>query len=101
MRLDPVPNNAFLYNLGTILYFTGRPEEAIPPLKKACERTYWTPALVFLAASYAAAGRMEEAKRQAAYSRASAESILNRLRPYKNPADVRRVLDDLAKAGAE
>ena len=101
-RLNPLPSYDNLNNLGIILYFVGRPEEAIPPLKKVYDRTGWMPTLVFLTASYVAVGRMEEAERQAAYFyRAEPERVLTAIRPYKFPADVRRVLDDLAKAGVK
>ena len=103
MRLDPLPHDDILQNLGIILYFVGRPEEAIPSLKKIYERRGWEMTLRFLIASYVAAGRMEEAERQAAYiiQPATLEFLLTKVRPYKFPADVRRVRDDLAKVGVK
>ena len=108
MRSDPLPPIRYLHTLGIILYFVGRPEEAIPPLKKVFERTQRVPSmrrvetmtLVFLIASYVAAGRMEEAERQAAYFN-PADPVVSLSGPYKLPADGRRVLDDLAKAGVK
>ncbi len=99
-RLNPLPPIDYLNNFGITLYFVGRPEEAIPPLKKVYDRTGWESTLVFLTASYVAAGRMEEAERQAAYYN-PAGPVVSLSGPYKLPADGRRVLDDLAKAGVK
>ena len=103
LRMNPRPPIYYWNTLGIILYFVGKPEEAIPHLKKVHGLTGWGSSLIFLIASNAAAGRIEDAKWHAEYPpRLMAPSlVLAKKRPYKHPTDLRRVLADLAKAGVK
>jgi TolB-like protein/class 3 adenylate cyclase len=101
MRLDPLPPYQDILRLGIALYFSGRPEEAIPLLE---ESQFWGfEGNYFLIASYVAAGQMEDAKWAAGtYSMLWKPSyLLTEMIPFKNPADVQRMLEDLAKAGVK
>ena len=107
MRLDPFPPDQYILRLGIALYFSGRPEKAISRLKKGpldlpLETTAFE-SVYFLIASYVAAGQLEEAKWVAdTFPWGHKPSyLLTEIMPFKNPADVQRILADLAKAGVK
>lgn len=93
-----------LHALGEIYYFVDKPEKAILLMKEVFGRTRWYTAGYYLVASYVAVGRMDEAnsvvKQNPGHFSASS-ILLPKYRPFKNQADLQRVLDDLAKAGVE
>ena len=84
----------------------GRYEEAIAAYKKALTRNpNLLPAHQFLATIYSGLGRKEEARAEVAeILRISPNFSLEVLRqrlPYKDPADLERVLAGLRKAGLQ
>jgi adenylate cyclase len=104
MRLSPYYPDWFLGELGRALYLTEQYDEAINALKQRLQRNpKSSEAHVLLAAAYGASGRHEEAET------ALAEFL--KPRPYytlkhyargefyKNPEDLKRVLEGLRKAG--
>jgi hypothetical protein len=82
---------------------TGRYDEAITTLKKVLTPGQFPGLfrLLFLAASYSALGREEEARvEMAEVLKISPQFSLEGVRqPYKDPADLKRFIDLLRKAG--
>jgi adenylate cyclase len=104
MRLNPHYPPSYLFVLGTAYRLMGRYEEAIAAYKKALtHNSNYSPAHQFLAAIYSELGREEEARAEVAeVLRISPNFSLEVLRqrlPYKDPADLERLLDGLRKAG--
>jgi tetratricopeptide (TPR) repeat protein len=104
MRLDPhYPVHCLIF-LGEAYYWLGRYEEAIAAEKKALLRN---PddlgAHVRLAAFYGELGREEEAQVALAETLRLSPNysleVVRQITPYKNPADLERVLTALRRAG--
>ena len=106
LRLNPSLPDRYQYVAGGIYYQTAQYEKAINIFRSLVERDPITSCPnLFLVASYAASGRLEEAK--------SAVAEFFKIRPdernpitcihnrsgFKNQADKDRLLNDLAKTG--
>jgi adenylate cyclase len=103
-RLDPKPPYLFFTYLAMAYYNTDMHEEAIAASKKALGLAPGSLMdHLWLAVTYSALGREKEARAEIEEARKlnSRMSIthLSRVFPYKNPADLERVLNDLRKAG--
>ncbi len=106
MRLNPEYDVWYLWFLGHAYFLTGQYEEAIGALKRVITRNpNFHPAHVYLAASYSELGREEEARAEAAeLKRLSPDLSLEAWRerlPYKDPAVLERLFEDLRKAGVK
>jgi adenylate cyclase len=107
MRLNPYYPAWYLPVLGFAYRFTGQYEEAIALLETWRARANPRSAIphLFLAITYEEAGRGEEAQIAVAeiLKRKPKASITGYLKaktfPYKNPADIEKVVDLLRKAG--
>jgi tetratricopeptide (TPR) repeat protein len=107
MRLSPYYPAWYLPVLGFAYRFTGQYEEAIALLETWRARANPRSALpyLFLAITYEEAGRGEEAQIAVAeiLKRKPKASITGYLKaktfPYKDPADIDKVVDSLRKAG--
>jgi adenylate cyclase len=103
-RLNPFASSSKYYNFGYALWMMGQYEEAIEAGKEARNRG---PNDIFghilLAATYIELGRAEDARLSAAeVLRIKPEITLKwlaKMLPWKNKADVDRLIDDLRKAG--
>jgi len=102
LRLNPNTDAGGFYFLGSGYYLTGRYDDAIRTLKQGLGREYnHADSQIVLAASYAQAGRLEDA--------ASTAKMVLKLRPFfefdsyamafRKPADRERILEGLRKAG--
>jgi len=104
LRLSPFPGAAPFSVLGRAYFMTGRYDESVATFKKALNVSpNFLNGHVYLAACYISMGREEEAiaavkKVLKIYPKFSIESWAKRL-PFKNEADVERVLSALRKAG--
>ncbi len=104
LRLSPFPGAAPFSVLGRAYFMTGRYDESIATFKKALiVSPNFLDGHVYLAACYISMGREEEAgtavkKVLEINPKFSIESWAKRL-PFKNEADVERVLSALRKAG--
>ena len=106
MRLNPMYQSEYLWNLGHAYYLMGRYQEAIEILKRARDRDPdYLPPHVYLAASYSNLGQEEEARAEASeYDRMSLQTPLEAWRhrlPYKNQAVLEHLFVSLRKAGLE
>ncbi len=101
-RFDPNPLPTTFHTLGTAYYFKERYDEVIVTLEDAIGRhPHHFPLHIVLTAAYAAAGRMDDARRAAA--------AVRHLHPFfevdfygeafRDPAARERIRDDLRKAG--
>jgi adenylate cyclase len=107
MRLSPYYPAWYLPVLGMAYRFTGQYEKAIDAMESWRARANPRSALphLFLAIFYVEAGRGEEAQVAVAEilkrkPKASIEGYLKaKTFPYKDPADIERVVDSLRKAG--
>jgi tetratricopeptide (TPR) repeat protein len=104
MRLSPIYPDWFLSELARAYFLMGRYEEAIEALQRRLQHDPNSgEALILLAASESAAGRLDKAK--AALDKFLAPRPAYTLRHYasgeffKNPEDLNRVLEALRKAG--
>lgn len=104
MRLNPRYPDDYLFVLGIAYRNMKRCEEALTPLKKfVASNPNHTPAHVNLAICYAELDRFEEARTEIE----EAQKLVPKLSleeakqnwPYKNPADLERILAALRKAG--
>jgi len=102
LRLNPNTDAGSYFFLGLGYYLTGRYDDAIRTLKQGAGREYSHADIhIALAASYAQAGRLEDA--------ASTAKMVLKLRPFfefdsyamafRKPADRERILEGLRKAG--
>lgn len=101
MRLSPYCPNWYASNLAQALYMLGRYEEAIRSLSGLQPQNLLT--RLYLAASYAELGRLDEARAQMAEAlkldpELTAEKAGSR-RPFKRDEDRAHYLDGLRKAG--
>jgi TolB-like protein/class 3 adenylate cyclase len=104
MRLNPYYPFTYDFELGHAYYLTGRKDEAVATWKQTLvHNPNFLPAYLGLAGAYSELGRAAEA-------RAAGAEVLKRVPnysldlvkqtwPYKDPADLERVLDGLRKAG--
>jgi tetratricopeptide (TPR) repeat protein len=104
MRLNPIYQTEYLWNLGHAYYLMGRYQEAIGILKRARDRDPdYLPPHVYLAASYSNLGQEDEAWAEASeYERLSFQTPIEAWRhrlPYKNQAVLEHLFDSLRKAG--
>jgi TolB-like protein len=104
MRLNPMHQTEYLWNLGHTYFLMGRYKEAIVTLKIARDRNpEYLPVHVYLCASYIKLGQEKEARAEAAEvnrlsPQTSIEAWKQRL-PYKNQAVLEHLFDSLRKAG--
>ncbi len=104
LRLNPFPPSYYLHNLGRAYRMMGRYEDAIPEFKKALHHSPNSLfALTELAATYILLGREEEARTIAEQlltmnPKFSLEGFPKKL-PFKNQAEIERLIDALRKAG--
>ena len=104
MRLNPMYQTEYLWNLGHAYFLRGRYGETIETLKRARDRNpKYLPVHVYLSASYINQGQQKEARAEAAEAsmlspQTSMEAWKQRL-PYKNQAVLERLIDSLRKAG--
>jgi adenylate cyclase len=104
MRLNPQYPPFYLHSLGLAYREAGRYEEALAPLKKVLTlNPNFAPSHWNLAICYAELGRPEEAQAEVEEAlrlnpKASLEWMKENV-PYKNPADLERMLAALRKAG--
>jgi TolB-like protein/tetratricopeptide (TPR) repeat protein len=106
MRLSPLDPLMFGMHAGLAFahFFASRYDEAASWAEKALhEQPGWTPALRTAAASYALAGRKQEAQEAMARLRQLAPEIritrLKDLMPLRRPEDLNRFTEGLRKAG--
>ena len=89
------------YHLGRVLLLQKRYDEAIAAFERSSSMPFWVRA--YLAACHALSGRDERARDYAAQvvDLAPAFSIARfaRKEPFKNPADLQRLIDGLRRAG--
>jgi adenylate cyclase len=104
LRLNPIPPSYYLYELAAAYRMVGQYEDSIATYKKALDRD--PNHLVVhagLTATYSVAGRLDDARAQAAevlrvQPNFSAERYARRW-PYKDKAETERLIDALLKAG--
>jgi adenylate cyclase len=104
MDLNPYYTFDYPYNLGRALYGLGRYAKAAKALEKAVQKNQnAVPAHVFLAASYRQLGRQDDAEWEVEQCLMSApETTLSQIAntlPFKDEAELERLLDDLRQAG--
>jgi adenylate cyclase len=104
LRLDPKPQYMIFLRLGMVYYHNGMYEEALSAYKKGLEVSPNAPTLHWrLACAYSALRREKEARGEIDEVRRLAPKLsiayLSKMWPYKNPADLEQVLNDLRKAG--
>ena len=104
LRLDPIPPSWLYDSLGLAYNLIGKYEEAIDFENKALRRSpndFF--AHIHLTASYAEAGRMEQAREQTAellrINPKFTLSALSKAYPFKNPDDLQHLVNALSKAG--
>jgi adenylate cyclase len=101
MRLNPHYPDWYDRGLGTAAYMSRRYEEAIAAFKKVVQHVM--PSRLYLAASYAQLGRLEEAQAEVTEAMALDSGIsvekFSRIETYRNPADLEHLRDGLRKAG--
>jgi adenylate cyclase len=104
LRLDPLSPPSWQFIYGRSFYHLGQFEKAASLIGPAVERLpSLTVARLFLACTYVALDRLDEAKAQIrhvveAEPRYSIE-VVDRVNPFRQDADRRRILDSLRKAG--
>ena len=104
IRLNPISPNRYFNALGNAFMGMKRYEEAIEAYRKALQDKADSASVnMFLTATYSLAGRQAEAREAAEEllrlkPRFSVEKAAERL-PYKNPADLARIIDALRAAG--
>ncbi len=104
MRLNPHFPSHYFTVLGRAYYLAGRFDEAITTLKTAIDRNYnYLPHHVHLAATYARMGQQYEAEWEVeqilALDPDFSLEFLAKTYPYKDPAHLNRLMNDLRKAG--
>ncbi len=100
IRLNPIPENMYLYSLGLSYGMTGQYEEAITWCEKAVRQapdSLW--ARIMMTVVYSMAGRDEEARVQAAEVLRIKPKFSFKRGFYKNKADGERFMGALHKAG--
>ncbi len=99
MRFNPFPPDFYLAILGQIHYQQERYGEAIRLLQEIRDRNpHWEETLLLLMASYGAAGR-ELPPTLEMHKSFTPEPMVRGWIPLKIPADTRRLVDDLVRAG--
>ncbi|NIQ37658.1 MAG: tetratricopeptide repeat protein [Proteobacteria bacterium] len=103
MRLNPMYPVWYLWNLGHAYFLTGQRKEAIAAFTRALERNpNFHPAHIYLAVIYSEQGREEDAAAKwKEFIKRTPETSLEAWRqrlPYRNQADLERVLEALRKA---
>ncbi len=104
LRLDPRPPAWYLRHLGQAYRLTGRVEEASATLKRALAQDPDNGGIhLELAVLYSEVGREEEARAEVTELRRClpkvSVAVLKQALPYKDPAEVERVLAALRQAG--
>ncbi|MBI3302036.1 MAG: adenylate/guanylate cyclase domain-containing protein, partial [Deltaproteobacteria bacterium] len=104
MRLNPRYPPAYLHDLGWAYNLAGRYEEALAPLEKALALApNFLPTHMTLAVCYAELGRLEEAQAEMVEALRLAPNlsleVVRQNLPYKDPADLERLLAVWRKAG--
>ncbi len=101
MRHNPHYPDWYDRGLGTAAYMSRRYEEAIAAFKKVTQHVIQS--RLYLAASYAELGRLEEARAEvAAAIELDADISIEKfsgIELYKNPPDLERLRSSLRKAG--
>lgn len=104
MQLNPHHPYNYTFHLGQAYFILGRYEEAIEAFKKGLETNPASERLhVWLAAAYAQAGNIDEAKWEIEQVKtANPQFSLERIQrafPFKDPADLEHFVSSLRKAG--
>jgi len=104
MRLDPLFPAFNQFNLGHSQYLVGKFDAAITTLREALvENADFFPARFFLAATYMALGRVEEAREEMDIviqkSPQTSLEVWSQRLPYKNPEILDRIIRALKQAG--
>jgi len=104
IQLDPYFTHLYLIALGGARYMLGEYDKAIPTLENASERNENHPMIkLLLAASYAAAGRLDDAAWEidqlAVMSPTTTVTEVGRSVPIADPAIRQTLLNNLRKAG--
>jgi adenylate cyclase len=104
MRFNPIAPSYYLFELANAYRMVGRYDDSIETYKKVLDRTpNHLTVHAGLTATYSVAGRLDDARAQAAevlrvQPKFSAERFAKRW-PYKNKAETERLIDALLKAG--
>ena len=104
MRMNPQYPFWYRHNLGIVEFMLGRYNESASHFEEALERNpTWQPSRQMLIAAYGYLGRVDDAqweleKLRVAHTASSLKEIRERA-PYRNPADMSRLLDGWCKAG--
>jgi adenylate cyclase len=104
IRFNPMPPSYYLFELANAYRMVGRYDDSIATYKKVLDRTpNHLTVHAGLTATYSVAGRLDDARAQAAevlrvQPKFSAEGFVKKM-PYKNKAETERLIDALLKAG--
>ncbi|HET7765680.1 MAG TPA: winged helix-turn-helix domain-containing protein [Burkholderiales bacterium] len=104
MRINPQSPFWYRHVLGVVEFTVGRYAQAAGHLKEALQRNAnWQPARHMLIAAYGHLGRIDDAhweigETEVAGSPITLTGVRERV-PYRNPADLNRLLEGLRKAG--
>jgi len=104
MLLNPYYTWDYPYNLGRAYYASGQIDEAVSMLEQARTRNQnAVPVRLHLAASYARAGRVDDAEWEVeeiqALNPSESISLLKTTLPLSDPEDMQMLVNDLRKAG--
>ena len=104
IRLNPLPQSYYFHAMGLAYWMLGQYDKAIAMFKKAIDRSPDSIiANTLLTAAYISSGQEENARTAAKeVLRIDSDFSVDRwakARPFKNPADIERLIDELRKAG--
>jgi len=104
IRLNPFPPYSYPDAMGRSYFLKGHYEKAITEFKKALQLAPMSPPIhIHLAVTYSLLGQEEEARASAEKALELAPfisvSLVAKIAPYKNQADLELILDGMRKAG--
>jgi len=104
IRLNPFPPYSYPGAMGRSYFLKGHYEKAITEFKKALQLAPMSPPIhIHLAVTYSLLGQEEEARASAEKALELAPfisvSLVAKIAPYKNQADLELILDGMRKAG--